>query len=92
MELTNLPVAGSGVVYTWGRGANGRLGHGDDEDVLSPRRIASLQRVVGIAAGWEHALALTGVWGRCVCVCDDCFSGGWCVRVGQWRGWQTRCG
>ena len=65
-ELTNLPVAGGGVVYTWGAGRNGRLGHGDTADVLSPRRIASLQHVVSIAAGFEHTLAVTGV---CVYVC-----------------------
>jgi alpha-tubulin suppressor-like RCC1 family protein len=54
------------VVYTWGNGTNGRLGHGTTANVLSPQCVSSLQRVVGIAAGQEHALALTGV---CVCVC-----------------------
>ena len=57
--------AGGGVVYTWGWGENGQLGHGDAARVLSPQRVASLRRVVSIVAGHEHALAVTGV---CMCV------------------------
>jgi hypothetical protein len=53
-------------VYTLGYGGDGRLGHGTRANVLSPQRISSLQRVVDIAAGYEHALALTGV---CLCLC-----------------------
>ena len=92
--LTRDRFAGGGVVYTWGASDYGRLGHGDTIDVLSPQRVASLPRVVSIAAGFDHALAVTGVFfcvRVCSCVCDDCFSGRQCVRVGQRQGWQTRC-
>ena len=64
--LTRDRCAGGGVVYTWGCGDIGQLGHGDTADVLSSQRVASLQRVVSIAAGYEHTLAVTGV---CVYVC-----------------------
>ena len=53
-----------GRVYTWGLGSNGRLGHGDLKSVSQPRLIQTLMfdndaRVVQVAAGAAHALALT---------------------------------
>uniref|UniRef100_A0A672Q5U6 E3 ubiquitin-protein ligase HERC2 n=1 Tax=Sinocyclocheilus grahami TaxID=75366 RepID=A0A672Q5U6_SINGR len=50
-----------GQVYTWGKGDNQRLGHGTDEHVRYPKLLDSLQgkRVVDIAVGSTHCLALT---------------------------------
>jgi alpha-tubulin suppressor-like RCC1 family protein len=66
LGLTKDRFAGGGVVYTWGWGADGRLGHGNTANVLSPRRVSLLPRVVSIAAGFDHAIAMTGM---CACVC-----------------------
>ena len=50
----------SGAVYSWGRGAYGQLGHGDEEGQLLPRRIEALagERVVRVDAnGWGVGLS-----------------------------------
>ena len=47
-------------MYSWGAGGNGRLGHGDDEDVLEPRRIEALagERVVRVDANrWGDGIS-----------------------------------
>jgi len=61
----------SGAVYSWGRGKNGRLGHGDDKDCLVPKEIECLRNksVVQISAGGAHCAALTSLgevwmWGN----------------------------
>jgi alpha-tubulin suppressor-like RCC1 family protein len=48
-------------LFSWGRGMYGRLGHGDREDQPSPKRVEALRgvRVSSVAAGCQHALALT---------------------------------
>ena len=52
-----------GGVYTWRRGKFGRLGHGDAENQLAPRRVPAAgfnnERVVMLAAGAEHTVALS---------------------------------
>ncbi|KAJ4772456.1 Regulator of chromosome condensation (RCC1) family with FYVE zinc finger domain-containing protein [Rhynchospora pubera] len=50
----------SGEVYTWGKGANGRLGHGDTEDRKSPTLVEALKdRVVKrIACGSGFTAAI----------------------------------
>ena len=55
-------VTSSGEVHTWGRGALGLLGHGDLADEPSPRLVKGLRdltRVVDVACGVYHTLALT---------------------------------
>ena len=55
-----------------GSGARGRLGHGDERDVLQPRRIGGAlegKHVVGVACAAEHTLCATDdgkvyTWGR----------------------------
>lgn len=49
-----------GSVWTWGRGENGRLGHGNNEPISRPRRIESFDnnRVLTIAAGYHHSMAI----------------------------------
>ena len=63
-----------GVVYTFGRGDSGQLGHGnDEEDQLAPRRVPAAafsgQRVVMVAVGNAYTVALSEAghvytWGR----------------------------
>ena len=47
-----------GVLYTWGYGEGGRLGHGDEEDRHRPTRVRALRRtrIGGVAAGGSHTL------------------------------------
>ena len=48
-------------VWAWGRGRYGQLGLGDSLDSLQPCKIKALsdKRVVKLAAGARHTLALT---------------------------------
>ena len=52
-----------GGVYTFGYGENGRLGHGDEEDQLAPRRVPAAgfngERIVMVAAGHSHTVGLS---------------------------------
>ena len=52
-----------GGVYTFGRGALGRLGHGDEVDQLAPSRVPAAgfngERVVMVAVGGAHTVALS---------------------------------
>lgn len=55
LAITNLE-----SIYSWGRGANGRLGHGNEQDQKSPKLIDNfLQPVQLVACGHGHTLALT---------------------------------
>ena len=51
----------SGSVFTWGKGDYHRLGHGTDDHVRRPRKVAALQgkRIVSIATGSLHCVACT---------------------------------
>jgi alpha-tubulin suppressor-like RCC1 family protein len=51
-----------GEVFTWGRGDDGRLGHGDNGWKYVPRIIQSLagQVVVQVTCGSYHTAAVTG--------------------------------
>ena len=48
-------------VFSWGRGERGVLGHGNSESIGVPRVIEKLNyfRVMQLAAGRQHVLALT---------------------------------
>jgi hypothetical protein len=48
-------------VYSWGSGAHGRLGHGDEQDANEPRLISALAsaKATQVACGPEHSLVLT---------------------------------
>lgn len=56
-------VSANGLLYTWGRGNYGRLGHGTSEDCLLPAAVSALsgQHVVKVACGSgdAHTLCLT---------------------------------
>ncbi|RLU17868.1 hypothetical protein DMN91_010107 [Ooceraea biroi] len=49
----------SGAVYTWGKGDYHRLGHGTDDHVRRPRKVAALQgkKIISIATGSLHCVA-----------------------------------
>lgn len=50
-----------GIVYTWGKGDYHRLGHGTDDHVRRPKKVAALQakKVICIATGSLHCVACT---------------------------------
>ena len=63
----SLTITADGSVWSWGDGGRGKLGHGDVEDQLLPKKIEAFagQRVVAVSAGYTHSLALTAgghVW------------------------------
>ena len=59
-EYHSLAITASGMLYSWGDDDHGKLGHGDRENQLLPKRVEALQeRVCSAAAGCEHSLAVT---------------------------------
>ena len=56
-----------GKVFTWGTGYKGKLGHGDIEDVLLPKKIESLSgiKVIKCFSGGIHTAVLTDK-GKCL--------------------------
>lgn len=72
-ESHTLLLTGDGSVYCWGRGMFGRLGNGSQQDELFPKKLnfgnpngtKHSVKIVGIAAGSYHSLALAedgSVW------------------------------
>ena len=57
----SLALTASGCVWSWGHGAYGRLGHGDEIEQLLPKKIEAFagQRVIAVSAGARHSLAIT---------------------------------
>jgi alpha-tubulin suppressor-like RCC1 family protein len=50
----------TGVLYSWGEGSSGELGHGDKEESSVPRVVAEIGgAVVGMAGGNRHSLVTT---------------------------------
>ncbi|KAL0210456.1 hypothetical protein RCL1_004892 [Eukaryota sp. TZLM3-RCL] len=47
-----------GTVKTWGWGANGRLGHGDEENELRPKTVDGITDAVSISCGYAHTLVI----------------------------------
>ncbi|EPY26574.1 regulator of chromosome condensation [Angomonas deanei] len=54
-------IAEDGTVYTWGLGNNGRLGHGNMDDVVEPEAVEALEneKVVEVACGSFHTVFVT---------------------------------
>ncbi|KAI9097927.1 hypothetical protein K1719_025698 [Acacia pycnantha] len=80
-EAHTLALTGDGCVYSWGRGILGRLGRGSEEDELfpvpvkfeNPNSSGDTIKIVGIAAGAYHSLALADdgsvwCWGYNICI------------------------
>jgi len=66
----SLAITADGAVWSWGTGSYGRLGHGDQQRQLLPKKIEAFagQRVAAVSAG-THCLALTAdgavfTWGK----------------------------
>jgi alpha-tubulin suppressor-like RCC1 family protein len=59
----NACIDATGVLYTWGNGGQGRLGHGDRSSESTPTRVKTFHqlglRVVAVACGSAHTLAIT---------------------------------
>jgi E3 ubiquitin-protein ligase HERC2 len=69
--MASFAVGEIGELFTWGRGVLGRLGHGNEQNQPSPKRVEALRgvRVISVSVGWQHALALAEdglvyVWGE----------------------------
>ena len=63
----SLALTADGAVWSWGRGGEGQLGHGDQQSQLLPKKVELLggRRVVAVSAGSDHSLALSAdgaVW------------------------------
>ncbi|KAF1783555.1 Regulator of chromosome condensation 1/beta-lactamase-inhibitor protein II [Phytophthora cactorum] len=75
------------LVYSWGRGEHGVLGHGDTESSSVPRvlKIFNSVRVTGVSAGLHHVLVLTELDG--VYAFGDGSNGklGMDLLLGAWR-------
>jgi len=58
----SLALTADSAVWSWGWGAYGQLGHGDEQNQLLPKKVEAFadQRVVAVSAGVYHRLALTG--------------------------------
>ena len=66
-------LARDGGVWTWGRGASGQLGHGSRTDLSVPTRVTAARfdhaRVLMLAAGGSHTMALSDEGGVFTCGC-----------------------
>lgn len=83
----SLALDAEGCVWAWGAGSSYATGFGSKEDVLAPKKVASLcpgspllggSRVVAVAAGRDHSLFLTSDGRVFACGADDngqCASG-----------------
>jgi len=80
---------GGRKVYSWGCGAGGRLGHGDEKDCDSPKLVSSLGRreVLSIMCGPECSAAICAAVRLTVnekaAAARDADDAGWVVERGQ---------
>lgn len=54
-------VSEEGIVFSWGKGSNGRLGLGTVEDMPTPQEVKALRniRIIQVSCGASHSLALS---------------------------------
>ncbi|CAG9575570.1 unnamed protein product [Danaus chrysippus] len=59
-------ITSRGALYTWGRGAQGRLGHGTIENCLTPQPVSfnahNIERIIDVALGWGEGSTLCCTW------------------------------
>ena len=67
----SLAITADGAIWSWGYGRFGKLGHGDEQSQLLPKKVEAFagQRVVAVSAGGPHSLATTAdgavfTWGH----------------------------
>ena len=53
-------ITGEGNLYSCGWNKEGQLGQEEEESVLIPRIISNLPKLVKVACGWSHSLAIDG--------------------------------
>lgn len=58
-QYHSMALTASGLVYTWGWGIHGQLGHGTSNNEYIPRLLTFNQPIVKIASGYAHSLILT---------------------------------
>jgi hypothetical protein len=67
----SLCVTKDGAVFSWGCGADGRLGHGSHSDEMLPRQVRAMAsetlRVSAVAAGYAHSILLTELGAAFTC-------------------------
>jgi alpha-tubulin suppressor-like RCC1 family protein len=56
----SMALTATGGLYSWGKGTNGQLGHGDTENLAVPRAVDGIGVVVSMSAGAGHSLVITG--------------------------------
>ena len=61
MELTTIYIISDNEIYTWGKGARGRLGSGDEENKSKPMlvKFQEKSRVISISANRGTTVAVT---------------------------------
>ncbi|KAL0895990.1 hypothetical protein ABMA27_011981 [Loxostege sticticalis] len=68
-------ITSRGALYTWGRGIQGRLGHGTIENCLTPQPVSfsahNIERVIDVALGWGESQTLCCTWEGAVQVFGD---------------------
>ncbi|XP_026727805.1 probable E3 ubiquitin-protein ligase HERC2 [Trichoplusia ni] len=68
-------ITSRGALYTWGRGLQGRLGHGTIENCLTPQPVSfnahNIERVIDVALGWGESQTLCCTWEGAVQVFGD---------------------
>ena len=57
----SIALTADSAIWSWGYGGEGRLGHGDTQNQLLPKKIEALagQRVLAVSAGQSHSIAIT---------------------------------
>ena len=67
----SLALTADGAVWSWGDENYGKLGHGDEQEQLLPKKVEAFagRRVVAVSAGEDHSLAITAddavfTWGK----------------------------
>ncbi|XP_022131000.2 probable E3 ubiquitin-protein ligase HERC2 [Pieris rapae] len=68
-------ITSRGALYTWGRSAQGRLGHGTIENCLTPQPVSfnahNIERIIDVALAWGDGQTLCCTWEGAVQVFGD---------------------
>ena len=69
--LHSIALTADGAVWSWGEGGSGKLGHGDEQNQLLPKKVEAFacRRVVAVSAAPAHSLAIAAdgavfTWGQ----------------------------